>query len=313
MIANVTESTERSVLRLFSLWISQEALGNDNNDDENDNDDRAKDWFEKVLYPANEDDDDDDDTDTDFWNKDLDTQWCTVPVLQRAIRYAARNTRPIPQWIMDRAADKNMFAKQRRDLLLLYQQKWAIRAFQLLQDQGTMIRLQSVSTSTEQQQQHGVRVTATSRCIGRSTTVGHSTTTTTSDLKYRFAYRIRIENVHASDTIQLLGRTWDIQELDDSNNNKPVGEAVKVHAPQTGAVGKLPVLQPGQAFEYMSGCELGTRTGVMSGCFHLSTVNADTPSAHVGMRVEAFDMDAGRFQVDVAPFLLHVDPKATFA
>jgi len=212
-----------------------------------------------------------------LWDDDLETMWTTTDTLRRAIRHAFSNS-PDP------------------DQTLRYQQ-WAIQAYQLLNEQQVMYRTTSFSM------QHNVRVTATSRCIGRSLA------TTEAPMKMRFAYRIRIENVDTNnETVQLLGRTWHIQEL---YNNEPVGEPVEVHAPQTGAVGKLPVLQPGEAFEYMSGCELGTSMGVMKGCFHLCRVPPDTPSAVVGQQVEAFHSNE-RFEVVVQPFALLEEPSSTF-
>jgi uncharacterized protein affecting Mg2+/Co2+ transport len=273
---NIIESSERSIIRLFSLWVNEEY------------DERVEDWFEAVCSDNNDNDDNHVD---DAWGKAYDdtyydTQWTTVNVLQKAIKYAMQRTPP------------DTAEKQR-----LYQQ-WAIRAFQLMKDQENMHRLSSTST------QGGVRVTCTSRCVGRTLTAGReSSSTSQADTKFRFAYRVRIENVSPDQTMQLLGRTWVIQDY--SRDGEPVGEPVRVHAPQTGAVGKLPVLQPGQAFEYMSSCELTTKTGVMNGCFHLCRVEPDTPSAQVGMRVAAFE-SPDRFEVAVAPFPLEVDTDATF-
>jgi ApaG protein len=262
---NIIKSSDRSIIRLFSLWVNEEY------------DERVEDWFEAVCS----DDDDDKDYDDTYY----DTQWTTVNALQKAIKYAMRRTPPD--------------AEQQR----LYQQ-WAIRAFQLMKDQENMHRLSSTST------ERGVRVTCTSRCVGRTITPGReSSSTSQAGTKFRFAYRVRIENVSPDQTIQMLGRTWIIQDY--SLDGKPVGEPVRVVAPQTGAVGKLPVLQPGQAFEYMSSCELTTMRGVMKGCFHLCRVQPDTPPAQVGMRVAAFE-SPDRFEVRVAPFPLEVDPDATF-
>jgi len=70
------------------------------------------------------------------------------------------------------------------------------------------------------------------------------------------------------------------------------------------------VLRPGMAFEYMSGCDLATEHGLMSGCFHFARVPSDTPPALVGMtNVEAFspDSELPRFEVPVQPFRLEAD------
>ena len=83
-------------------------------------------------------------------------------------------------------------------------------------------------------------------------------------------------------------------------------EPIRVNAPQTGAVGKLPVIRPGQVFEYMSGAELATDQGQMKGCFHLCRVPEDTRSAVVGMPVPAFDQEEERFEVTIHPFALRV-------
>src|SRR3954468_24974099 len=71
---------------------------------------------------------------------------------------------------------------------------------------------------------------------------------------YFFVYYITIENKSDS-AVQLLRRHWDIC---DSNGDKRVVDGV-------GVVGETPVLEPGQAFEYNSGCNLATEIGYMKG------------------------------------------------
>lgn len=78
-----------------------------------------------------------------------------------------------------------------------------------------------------------------------------------------------------------------------------------VNAPNTGVVGKIPVIKPGEAFEYMSSCDLGTQSGTMKGCFHMAIVDDDTESAQVGDPVEAFHATPDKlFELSVAPFRL---------
>ncbi|KAL7525357.1 hypothetical protein ACHAXR_003001 [Thalassiosira sp. AJA248-18] len=71
-------------------------------------------------------------------------------------------------------------------------------------------------------------------------------------------------------------------------------------------VGHLPVLGPGEVFEYMSGADIATTSGAMEGCFHMASVDMqNTDSAHIGDEVEAlhwesnderiFEMPVGRF------------------
>ena len=132
--------------------------------------------------------------------------------------------------------------------------------------------------------------------------------------KYRFAYRMRVENLaNNANTVQLLGRTWRIQDTD--SQGEPIGEPQHVHAPTTGVgalsswgsvrlharyryraysfltlssltfidvVGHLPVLHAGDVFEYMSGCELFAEKGTMSGSFHMAEVPDKIRSAIVG-------------------------------
>ena len=130
--------------------------------------------------------------------------------------------------------------------------------------------------------------------------------TPSAEPRYRYAYRIRVENLPENDkTVQLLGRTWHIQEEDESR--VPVGDPDVVQAPKTGVVGVLPVLQPGEYFEYMSGCELPSRNGTMSGALHMAVVPPRTKSALVGDDVDAFH-SKDQFQFVVQPFpLIAVD------
>lgn len=62
-------------------------------------------------------------------------------------------------------------------------------------------------------------------------------------------------------------------------------------------------MHPGEAFEYMSGCELTTAQGEMKGNFHLARVPMNTPSATLQNTVEAFN-SPHRFRVEVKPFPL---------
>lgn len=71
---------------------------------------------------------------------------------------------------------------------------------------------------------------------------------------YLFAYRITIENL-SDYAIQLKRRQWFI--FDSSGIEREVeGE---------GVVGMQPVMQPGESHSYVSGCQLGTEIGSMSG------------------------------------------------
>ncbi len=71
---------------------------------------------------------------------------------------------------------------------------------------------------------------------------------------FLFTYQITIENLTPY-TIQLLSRHWHI--FDSNGTNREVeGD---------GVVGIQPVLEPGQSYSYISGCNLKTEIGKMWG------------------------------------------------
>ena len=72
--------------------------------------------------------------------------------------------------------------------------------------------------------------------------------------RYVFAYTIRIEN-EGEQPAQLMTRHWVITHGD--------GHVEEVKGP--GVVGAQPRLEPGQYFEYTSGCVLRTPHGTMHG------------------------------------------------
>ncbi|MDB5192648.1 MAG: apaG [Segetibacter sp.] len=80
--------------------------------------------------------------------------------------------------------------------------------------------------------------------------------------EYMFAYRITIEN-HNGFSVQLHRRHWNIF---DSN-----GEYREVEG--EGVVGQQPVLQPGEQFQYVSGCNLRTEMGKMFGTYEMENLN----------------------------------------
>lgn len=121
--------------------------------------------------------------------------------------------------------------------------------------------------------------------------------------KYRFAYRIRVENV-SKESVQLLGRYWCIEELAENGQEDDTKEKVVVDSPATGAVGHLPVLRPGQVFEYMSGTDLVSTRGVMHGHFYMARVPHDRISAKAGDHVEALSA-TDKFELEVSPFPLN--------
>jgi ApaG protein len=73
---------------------------------------------------------------------------------------------------------------------------------------------------------------------------------------FMFSYKIRIENLSGY-TVQLLSRYWTIF---DSNGTHRIVEG-------EGVIGVQPVLEPAQVYEYVSGCNLKTEMGKMSGTY----------------------------------------------
>ena len=91
-----------------------------------------------------------------------------------------------------------------------------------------------------------------------------------------FLYTIRITNL-GEETVRLLSRQWEITDA--------TGRVEEVRGP--GVVGEQPVLAPGEAFEYTSGCPLKTPYGAMRGRYQMM--------ATAGRR---------RFDAEIAPFEL---------
>jgi ApaG protein len=77
-------------------------------------------------------------------------------------------------------------------------------------------------------------------------------------IHFAFSYEITIEN-HSKDSVQLTSRHW---EIFDSLNDIEIVDG-------EGVVGKKPVLKPGEAHTYSSGCLLSSPFGSMSGYFNM--------------------------------------------
>ena len=92
---------------------------------------------------------------------------------------------------------------------------------------------------------------------------------------FTFSYTITITNV-GEVAAQLIARHWII--------NDAAGGTQEVNG--LGVVGHQPLLQPGQSFQYSSGCRLPTPTGTMQGSYFCVAE------------------DGKRFEVEIAPFLL---------
>jgi len=92
---------------------------------------------------------------------------------------------------------------------------------------------------------------------------------------FSFAYTITITNV-GEVPAQLISRHWIISNAG--------GEVEEVKG--LGVVGHQPLLKPGEAFQYSSGCRLRTSSGTMQGSYFCVAE------------------DGERFDVEIAPFVL---------
>ena len=101
---------------------------------------------------------------------------------------------------------------------------------------------------------------------------------------YSFAYTITITNT-GEVPAQLISRHWVITNAE--------GEIEEVKG--LGVVGHQPLLKPGEAFQYTSGCRLRTSNGLMRGSFFFVAEDG-----------ERFDIEIAGFDLtDPGPRVLH--------
>ena len=95
--------------------------------------------------------------------------------------------------------------------------------------------------------------------------------------RYVWAYRITIDN-QSDEPVKLLSRYWHITD--------GAGRVEEVSGP--GVVGDQPELDPGDSYQYTSGCPLSTPSGIMVGRY---TMRND--------KGELFDIDIPAFSLDL--------------
>jgi len=78
--------------------------------------------------------------------------------------------------------------------------------------------------------------------------------------RYVFTYRVTIRN-EGEAPAQLINRHWIITDAS--------GQVQEVRG--RGVIGEQPRLEPGEAFEYTSGCVLETPVGTMHGTYQMRT------------------------------------------
>lgn len=94
---------------------------------------------------------------------------------------------------------------------------------------------------------------------------------------YFWAYTVDIMN-EGAETVQLRSRVWRITD--------GRGRTEEVRGP--GVVGETPVLAPGRAFTYTSGCPLGTPSGIMVGSYQMAAENGQL----FDVAIPAFSLDS---------------------
>lgn len=92
-----------------------------------------------------------------------------------------------------------------------------------------------------------------------------------------WSYYVVIENL-GHEPIQLMSRHWQITDA--------YGQIQQVSA--EGVVGEQPTIQPGEAFEYISGAPLTTPSGIMVGFYRMETMDGEVFEA----KIPAFSLDS---------------------
>jgi ApaG protein len=113
----------------------------------------------------------------------------------------------------------------------------------------------------------GVRVTVTPQFLPHRSSPD--------ERRFVFAYTVVIAN-EGEDPVQLVSRHWII----------PDGRGRIEEVKGEGVVGEQPTLEPGQSFQYTSGCILETPRGTMHGAYQMERE------------------DGTSFDAEIAPFVL---------
>lgn len=95
--------------------------------------------------------------------------------------------------------------------------------------------------------------------------------------RYFWAYTVEIANL-GKQQVQLRTRYWRITDAR--------GHVEEVRGP--GVVGEEPVLKPGEAFTYTSGCPLTTPSGIMSGWYQMELAGG----GEFNVEIPAFSLDS---------------------
>ena len=88
--------------------------------------------------------------------------------------------------------------------------------------------------------------------------------------RWFWSYHIRIENDGAA-AVQLISREWTISD----------GRGGRHEVQGEGVVGEQPIIEPGAAFDYVSGCPLNTPTGWMEGRYRMVAADGTSFAATI--------------------------------
>ena len=97
------------------------------------------------------------------------------------------------------------------------------------------------------------------------------------DRRYFWGYRVTIDN-QSDDRVKLMSRYWHITD----------GKGKIEEVRGAGVVGEQPELDPGDSYQYTSGCPLSTPSGIMVGRYTMRRA------------------DGAIFEVDIPPFSLDI-------
>lgn len=100
--------------------------------------------------------------------------------------------------------------------------------------------------------------------------------------RHVWSYHVRVENAGA-EAVQLRSRRWLITD--------GAGRSETIEGP--GVIGQQPVIEPGMAFDYVSGVPLATPSGTMHGSYHMTGASGGFDVA-IPAFVLAVPADGGR-------------------
>ncbi|PIR34634.1 MAG: Co2+/Mg2+ efflux protein ApaG [Alphaproteobacteria bacterium CG11_big_fil_rev_8_21_14_0_20_44_7] len=118
---------------------------------------------------------------------------------------------------------------------------------------------------------NNIKVTATPFYIDEQSSKNNS--------NYVWAYHIVIENMQKHKTVQLLSRYWKITDAQ--------GKVQEIEG--EGVVGEQPIIPAGAKYEYTSGVNLKTESGIMQGNYTMQYI--DSPQDLFTIQIPAFSLD----------------------